>query len=123
MRHGSMLDGSAPQDPLLSPLPTFYEADLVLSWRSTALMGDPKYRKFAQAVDKTLQSFDQVNEWADFITFLAKLLKVSLSVIRQRVNAPDERHDCLSGFSASKDTLSIPSFRTNSSLRSDCHNA
>ncbi|GAA5884793.1 hypothetical protein JCM16303_007269 [Sporobolomyces ruberrimus] len=40
-----------------------------------ALMGDPKYRKFAQAVDKTLQSFDQVNEWADFITFLAKLLK------------------------------------------------
>ncbi|GAA5831398.1 hypothetical protein JCM3766R1_001734 [Sporobolomyces carnicolor] len=40
-----------------------------------ALMGDAKYRKFAQAVDKTLQSFDQVNEWADFITFLAKLLK------------------------------------------------
>ncbi|GAA6010233.1 hypothetical protein JCM11491_005403 [Sporobolomyces phaffii] len=40
-----------------------------------ALMSDPKYRKYAQAVDKTLQSFDQVNEWADFITFLAKLLK------------------------------------------------
>ncbi|GAA5913260.1 Dop1p [Sporobolomyces salmoneus] len=40
-----------------------------------ALMGDSKYRKYAQAVDKTLQSFDQVNEWADFITFLAKLLK------------------------------------------------
>lgn len=44
---------------------------------ATALMGDAKYRKFAQAVDKTLQSFDQVNEWADFITFLAKLLKAS----------------------------------------------
>ncbi|GAA5963888.1 hypothetical protein JCM21900_003967 [Sporobolomyces salmonicolor] len=40
-----------------------------------ALQSDPKYRKYSQAVDKTLQSFDQVNEWADFITFLAKLLK------------------------------------------------
>ncbi|GAA6048977.1 hypothetical protein JCM3770_005422, partial [Rhodotorula araucariae] len=40
-----------------------------------ALQGDPKYRKYASAVDKTLQAFDHVNEWADFITFLAKLLK------------------------------------------------
>lgn len=30
-----------------------------------------------QLVQKTLESFDQVNEWADFITFQAKLLKVS----------------------------------------------
>ncbi|GAA5834665.1 hypothetical protein JCM9279_007075 [Rhodotorula babjevae] len=40
-----------------------------------ALQNDPKYRKYALAVDKTLQAFDHVNEWADFITFLAKLLK------------------------------------------------
>ncbi|BGP31712.1 hypothetical protein JCM10296v2_003486 [Rhodotorula toruloides] len=40
-----------------------------------ALLADPKYRKYSAAVEKTLQSFDQVNEWADFITFLAKLLK------------------------------------------------
>ncbi|GEM07562.1 cellular morphogenesis-related protein [Rhodotorula toruloides] len=40
-----------------------------------ALLSDPKYRKYSAAVEKTLQSFDQVNEWADFITFLAKLLK------------------------------------------------
>ncbi|BGP07694.1 Protein dopey-1 [Rhodotorula toruloides] len=40
-----------------------------------ALQADPKYRKYSAAVEKTLQSFDQVNEWADFITFLAKLLK------------------------------------------------
>ncbi|BGP38275.1 hypothetical protein JCM10449v2_002204 [Rhodotorula kratochvilovae] len=39
------------------------------------LQGDLKYRKYALAVDKTLQAFDNVNEWADFITFLAKLLK------------------------------------------------
>lgn len=43
-------------------------------------MSDSKYRKYSQAVDKTLQSFDQVNEWADFITFLAKLLKVRSTV-------------------------------------------
>jgi hypothetical protein len=42
---------------------------------SGALQADPKWRKYSQLVEKTLQSFDQVNEWADFITFLAKLLK------------------------------------------------
>lgn len=41
-----------------------------------ALQNDAKYRKYALAVEKTLQAFDHVNEWADFITFLAKLLKV-----------------------------------------------
>ena len=41
-----------------------------------ALLKDPKYNKYAQSVERTLQSFDNVNEWADFITFLAKLLKV-----------------------------------------------
>lgn len=42
---------------------------------------DPKTRrewtKFSQLVDRTLQSFDSVSEWADFITFLGKLLKAS----------------------------------------------
>jgi hypothetical protein len=37
---------------------------------------DLQYRKFSAAVDKTLLSFEAVAEWADFITFLAKLLKV-----------------------------------------------
>lgn len=48
--------------------------------QSTALQADPKYRKYSQLVDRTLQSFDNVNEWADFITFLAKLLKVCILV-------------------------------------------
>jgi hypothetical protein len=47
---------------------------------SAAIQADPKARKewhkFAQSVDRTLQSFDSVSEWADFITFLGKLLKV-----------------------------------------------
>ncbi|GAA5992102.1 hypothetical protein JCM5350_006348 [Sporobolomyces pararoseus] len=51
------------------------ESFAAINAQEKALMSDSKYRKYAQAVDKTLQSFDQVNEWADFITFLAKLLK------------------------------------------------
>ncbi|WVQ94532.1 hypothetical protein IAU59_001611 [Kwoniella sp. CBS 9459] len=42
---------------------------------SSALATDAKYKKFAQAVDKSLQSFESVNEWADFISFLSRLLK------------------------------------------------
>jgi hypothetical protein len=43
---------------------------------TSLLANDPKYRKFAVQVDKCLQSFDGVNEWADFISFLSRLLKV-----------------------------------------------
>ncbi|GAA5879237.1 hypothetical protein JCM8547_003940, partial [Rhodosporidiobolus lusitaniae] len=46
-----------------------------MAQQEKALQADPKYRKYSSSVDKCLQSFDQVNEWADFITFLAKLLK------------------------------------------------
>lgn len=37
---------------------------------------DPKYKKYAQQVEKCLSSFDSVHEWADFIAFLKQLLKV-----------------------------------------------
>lgn len=40
------------------------------------LTSDPKYRRYASLVDKTLASFEGIQEWADFITFVAKLLKV-----------------------------------------------
>lgn len=36
---------------------------------------DPKYKKYAQQVDRCLNSFDNVHEWADFIAFLKQLLK------------------------------------------------
>ncbi|CAI2173784.1 1528_t:CDS:10 [Funneliformis geosporum] len=37
---------------------------------------DSRYKKYVQHVEKVLQSFDkEVNEWADFIAFLGKLLK------------------------------------------------
>ncbi|ORX36308.1 Dopey, N-terminal-domain-containing protein [Kockovaella imperatae] len=42
---------------------------------ASLLASDPKYKKFAAQVDKCLQSFESVNEWADFISFLSRLLK------------------------------------------------
>ncbi|KAI0964349.1 hypothetical protein AcW1_001188 [Taiwanofungus camphoratus] len=36
---------------------------------------DPKYKKYTQQVEKCLNSFDSVHEWADFISFLKQLLK------------------------------------------------
>ncbi|KAK1927398.1 Dopey, N-terminal-domain-containing protein [Papiliotrema laurentii] len=50
-------------------------------WRSgkaataSLLASDAKYKKFAGQVDKCLQAFESVNEWADFISFLSRLLK------------------------------------------------
>ncbi|KAL8286531.1 hypothetical protein RQP46_004548 [Phenoliferia psychrophenolica] len=50
-------------------------------------------------VEKTLQSFDQVNEWADFITFLAKLLKVRPSCHSSPKDSSDmENLKCLQGY-------------------------
>lgn len=40
-----------------------------------AYASDPKYKKYAQQVDRCLSSFDNVHEWADFIAFLKQLLK------------------------------------------------
>ncbi|KAI0067974.1 hypothetical protein BV25DRAFT_1896308 [Artomyces pyxidatus] len=36
---------------------------------------DPKYKKYTQQVERCLNSFDNVHEWADFIAFLKQLLK------------------------------------------------
>ena len=48
---------------------------------------DPKYKKYAQQVEKCLSSFDSVHEWADFISFLKQLLKVRVhSATKMRVD-------------------------------------
>ncbi|TPX67373.1 hypothetical protein SpCBS45565_g03814 [Spizellomyces sp. 'palustris'] len=39
------------------------------------LRKDPKYRRYVNAVDKILQSFDTISEWADVIGFLTRLAK------------------------------------------------
>ncbi|KAI8359989.1 Dopey, N-terminal-domain-containing protein [Blakeslea trispora] len=40
-----------------------------------AHQNDPRFKKYVQLVEKNLQSFDAVNEWADIISFLGRLLK------------------------------------------------
>ncbi|KAI0830814.1 Dopey, N-terminal-domain-containing protein [Trametes gibbosa] len=40
-----------------------------------AYASDPKYKKYTQQVEKCLNSFESVHEWADFIAFLKQLLK------------------------------------------------
>ncbi|KAF5384809.1 hypothetical protein D9615_001099 [Tricholomella constricta] len=43
---------------------------------------DPKYKKFSQQVEKCLNSFDNVHEWADCIAFLKQLLKTFQSYMQ-----------------------------------------
>jgi hypothetical protein len=37
---------------------------------------DASFKKFQTAMQKILATFDTINEWADIITFLTKLIKV-----------------------------------------------
>ncbi|KAI8987465.1 Dopey, N-terminal-domain-containing protein [Mycotypha africana] len=43
--------------------------------KEQAYHSDSRFRKYVQLVEKNLQSFDAVNEWADIISFLGRLLK------------------------------------------------
>lgn len=43
---------------------------------------DSKYRRYVAALDKCLQSFESVNEWADVISFLSRLGKVQKTTIQ-----------------------------------------
>lgn len=61
------------------------ELDIQSMWlirkvAASLLANDPRYKKFATQVDRALQSFENVNEWADFISFLSRLLKVGRKV-------------------------------------------
>lgn len=51
--------------------------ELIIAATASLLANDAKYKKFAFQVEKALQTFESVNEWADFISFLSRLLKVS----------------------------------------------
>jgi hypothetical protein len=41
-------------------------------------LSDPRYKKYAIAVEKTLQTFEAIDEWADIISFLTKFCKVGI---------------------------------------------
>ncbi|KAJ7070662.1 Dopey, N-terminal-domain-containing protein [Mycena amicta] len=47
-----------------------------------AFATDPKYKKYTQQVERCLNSFDNVHEWADCIAFLKQLLKTFQSYMQ-----------------------------------------
>ncbi|PLW27497.1 hypothetical protein PCASD_17664 [Puccinia coronata f. sp. avenae] len=74
--------------------------DWIVSGQEKALASDPKFRKYANLLERTLLSIDQVNEWADFITFLAKLLKTlqsypQFSIIPHKLIVAKRLSQCL----------------------------
>ncbi|KAJ3516253.1 hypothetical protein NLJ89_g1234 [Agrocybe chaxingu] len=52
------------------------------SLATQAYSSDPKYKKYVQQVEKCLNSFDNVHEWADCIAFLKQLLKTFQSYMQ-----------------------------------------
>ena len=49
----------------------------MLSAKEVLLADDSKYKQYTNSVEKALKSFEASNEWADLISALAKLLKVT----------------------------------------------
>lgn len=45
--------------------------------QAASLINNSKYRAYVGAVDKALKAFEATNEWADLISALAKLSRVS----------------------------------------------
>jgi len=60
--------------------PSNISAEFLLAASVHPYSSDPKFKKYVQQVEKCLNSFDNVHEWADCIAFLKQLLKVRLSV-------------------------------------------
>ncbi|KAJ3154630.1 hypothetical protein HDU89_007868 [Geranomyces variabilis] len=71
---GDMASGMRPSTSM-----DFVAHDSVDSLTAHELNKDPKYRRYVQAIDKILQSFDTISEWADVIGFLTRLAKTLLA--------------------------------------------
>lgn len=62
-------------------LPTVsFSENALIALAKESYTADPKYKKYAQQVDRCLNSFDNVQEWADCIAFIKQLLKVRTPV-------------------------------------------
>lgn len=67
---------------MLSTIDLFVLRELILTRLfdlvalDATVQNDPKYKKYAQQVEKCLASFETMHEWPDFIAFLKQLLKV-----------------------------------------------
>lgn len=84
------------------------------------LMKDQKYRVYMANVDKALKNFEYSSEWADLISALGKLNKVSV------VLSSPQKAVCLTFISPSRSSPTTPStrsFRGASRFPSDSRNA
>lgn len=54
----------------------------------TSTVSDPKLKRYEVSVDKLLSSFESITEWADIISFLARLIK-TLSAFPEYSNIPN----------------------------------
>ncbi|KAJ3063956.1 hypothetical protein HK102_008342, partial [Quaeritorhiza haematococci] len=83
--------------PNPGPVPSIEAID---TSKAEKLRKDPKYRKYVQVMDRTLLSFDAVNEWADVIGFLTRLVKTlqahpQFSVIPRKLVISKRLAQCL----------------------------
>lgn len=66
-------------EPLFSYIKrTIRTNNLQVAAAQHSFSSDPKYKKYTQQVEKCLNAFDNVHEWADCIAFLKQLLKVRM---------------------------------------------
>ncbi|TIA85253.1 hypothetical protein E3P99_04039 [Wallemia hederae] len=65
-----MADNTKDSSPTASSISSWLPAS-----RTPTLNTDPIYTKYSHSIERSLNSFLEVQEWADFIAFLAKVLK------------------------------------------------
>jgi hypothetical protein len=82
---------------------------------------DKNYKRYAAGIDKVLALFDTaLEEWADYISFLNKLLKVCGDSIRSRMPARAATNSCRL---SKLDRRISPGFQRPQQSQSDYHNA
>ena len=77
--HGHEQEFRACTDSIIGSMLVFgYKGNMPYFIVANEVLGqnDPKFKKYTVAIEKCLTSFDNVHEWADFIAFLTRLLKV-----------------------------------------------
>ena len=66
----------------------------VLNLEECELLGDSKYRAYISQVEKALRAFEYTNEWADLISALTKLNKVSCLKVSALAPRMFTQHHC-----------------------------
>ncbi|RDB28675.1 Protein dopey [Hypsizygus marmoreus] len=76
----SVAEGSGTSVPVSSAWASARAGERAMAQQAFA--SDPKYKKYSQQVEKCLNSFENIHEWADCIAFLKQLLKTFQSYMQ-----------------------------------------